>query len=628
MRFTALTSKTDTAGETFEVATLAELCDRLEAMGADYPVKEGAPCWLAGLNAGTRTDADMREMGVWVLDYDQGEPDWSKLSGWEYAAHTTHSHTPEAPKWRVIVALDGVQDAATWKAKYQAKVAMHALTSAVDGKTCNPSRIWFAPPPGAVWRENDGLAASWPASGAVAQQVDRIDVDRKLQELQNDLDVTIQCAELYIEHEAPRSISGENGSGTTLNVACVLVTEFALMDEPAWLLLQHYNATKCDPPWSEAELRHKFRDAHHDSIHVPGARLGSVADTIREERGIVDPAYSALFTDLSTIKLEPIIWFCEGLGLVPGRPSMFLSYPGTGKSTAGAELAVSCATGKNVFGQFPITRGRVCMIDNEAARGTQRQVVRILKGNGLVLRPGELQMVVRGLKLTRDDDWKWIERIYREFDLVIIDSLHASSPGLDENAVEFAEGLDRLAGFSEQYQRAHVVHHHAGKADPKKLGSQIFGRGSSAIDGSSGAQWAITKEADGSIHWRNSRAADGALTSAPGFVLKLETVCQPEQDSQGRPLAGTEGIRLSSTPEDALAGAPGASAGAGASSAVLALLKTRNRWISEKELRAFVPIPARLHADLAIALQAGQIGVKTEGARTLYHWNPTQSPLG
>lgn len=626
MRLTALASKEDTAGETFAVDSLAELRAVLEAMGADSPVKDSAPCWLAGLNAGSRKDEDMRELCVWVLDYDQGEPDWSKLGGWDYIAHTTHSSTPEAPKWRVIVALDGLQDAATWKAKYKAKVAMHALSAATDGKTCNPSRIWYVPPPGAEWRVSDGqFAATWPETSAVAEQVDRVEVDRRLQELQNDLDVTVQCAEMYVDHEAPRSVMGENGSGTTLNVACVLVTEFALSDEPAWLLLQKYNETKCDPPWSDAELRHKFRDAHRDSVHVPGARLGITADAIREERGIVDPEYAALFVDLSTLTLEPIDWFCEGLGIVPGRPTMFLSYPGTGKSTAGAALAVSCATGAPVFGAYPIKRGRVCMIDNEATRGTQRQVLRLLRGAGAKLEPGSLVMVPRRLKLTKDEDWRWIERVYREFDLVIIDSLHASSPGLDENAVEFAESLDRLAGFSELYGRAHVVHHHAGKADPKKLGSQIFGRGSSAIDGSSGAQWAITKDADGTIHWRNSRAADGALAAAPGFVLQLQTTNGSEP--------GQEGVVLRSRPEEGAevgGAAPGAAAGSagGFPARVLAELKKFDRWVSASELKMRVPGPLPAFRDvLALLCSTGRVGAKIEGGRTLYHRDPGQTPL-
>jgi hypothetical protein len=230
-------------------------------------------------------------------------------------------------------------------------------------------------------------------------------------------------------------------------------------------------------------------------------------------------------------------------------------------------------------------------------------------------------MVPRRLKLTKDEDWQWIERIYREFDLVIIDSLHASSPGQDENAVEFAESLDKLAALSERYGRAHLIHHHAGKGDPKKLTAQIFGRGTSAIDGSAGAQWAITKLEPGpGTHWRNNRAADGALQPSPSFELHLQEVKGPDFDARKLPLRGTEGIKLVHRSDEAAT--PGGQKSDPAEAAVLVFLSQNDRWVRKSEIKNTVP---KCDVALANLKRNGRIGYKDTGG-AMYHRDPNKSP--
>lgn len=57
----------------------------------------------------------------------------------------------------------------------------------------------------------------------------------------------------------PPSVQGSNGSGALFFAACKVV-EFGLRREEALELLLEFN-TRCEPPWSEAELRHKLADA-------------------------------------------------------------------------------------------------------------------------------------------------------------------------------------------------------------------------------------------------------------------------------------------------------------------------------------------------------------------------------
>ena len=56
------------------------------------------------------------------------------------------------------------------------------------------------------------------------------------------------------------AISGQGGHDKTFRAACILVQKFGLDFERAWPLFKEWNE-QCEPPWSDAELTHKLRDA-------------------------------------------------------------------------------------------------------------------------------------------------------------------------------------------------------------------------------------------------------------------------------------------------------------------------------------------------------------------------------
>jgi hypothetical protein len=76
----------------------------------------------------------------------------------------------------------------------------------------------------------------------------------------------IERAKAYAATEPP-AISGQNGHGRCFHVACQLVIGFGLNEEEAFQAIQDWNA-RCEPPWSEKELRHKLKDADK----APGER--------------------------------------------------------------------------------------------------------------------------------------------------------------------------------------------------------------------------------------------------------------------------------------------------------------------------------------------------------------------
>ena len=77
----------------------------------------------------------------------------------------------------------------------------------------------------------------------------------------------------------PPAISGRGGHKTTYAAATALVHGFGLSEAQALsLLLAHYNL-RCQPEWSETELRHKIADARSKPHLKP---FGWLRDTSRQ----------------------------------------------------------------------------------------------------------------------------------------------------------------------------------------------------------------------------------------------------------------------------------------------------------------------------------------------------------
>jgi hypothetical protein len=70
---------------------------------------------------------------------------------------------------------------------------------------------------------------------------------------------SIERARRYLA-SVPPAIAGQHGDIRTFRVCCRLVRGFALDDDQALYVLAEWNA-RCDPPWTEVELRDKLRRA-------------------------------------------------------------------------------------------------------------------------------------------------------------------------------------------------------------------------------------------------------------------------------------------------------------------------------------------------------------------------------
>jgi hypothetical protein len=212
---------------------------------------------------------------VWALclDWDGGDSE-SAITGrfgdLAQIVHTTRKHTPEHPRFRQVLRLSRsvspYEFAGLWR-----RVA--AVAGDVDPSPKDCSRFWFLPgcPADAefIGKSIDGESLDvdeWlarPDPTPVVQPLPRVNF--------NDPSRIEDRAIAYIA-KMPEAISGSGGHPTTWNVALTLARGFSLGEERTFAILWNYYNPRCQPPWSERELRHKAKQAKN-AHRVPDGYL-------------------------------------------------------------------------------------------------------------------------------------------------------------------------------------------------------------------------------------------------------------------------------------------------------------------------------------------------------------------
>jgi hypothetical protein len=114
--------------------------------------KRHGGCWSPTKYAdgtSTRGNAGVESVSCLVFDLDRVPPDPKRLEIVCWIGHTTWSHTPVAPRWRVVIPLARPVVAADWRDVWQR--ARAALCPEADPACKDPSRAYWLPshPPGA-----------------------------------------------------------------------------------------------------------------------------------------------------------------------------------------------------------------------------------------------------------------------------------------------------------------------------------------------------------------------------------------------------------------------------------------------------------------------------------------------
>lgn len=221
---------------------------------------------LATFRADVRKLANVERVAALGLDVDHGDARVARvllvLRRYRAIGYTTHSHTADAPRCRVVIALTRPVTAAEY-ARLWDHVAAHLLAAdvKVDRAARDASRLWYVP----------AVRANAPFVSA-SQTGEALDVDRVLavdDEHQAEMAHERERVRIGVAPNVDRvrryiatiegAVSGQRGHDATFRVACIIVGNVADEAEQA-ALMREFNA-RCAPRWSEHELAHKLASA-------------------------------------------------------------------------------------------------------------------------------------------------------------------------------------------------------------------------------------------------------------------------------------------------------------------------------------------------------------------------------
>lgn len=229
------------------------------------------PGWSPALfDPPSRELSNVRHISALALDFDNktlngdrvSEPltveDAVELFGDFYALiHTTRSHTKDWPRFRVILPLfrpvDRLAYGVLWQAAAQRWPGLDPLPK-------DPSRFWYTP--GVADQDGAEFKAIY-LTGAF------LDPDTFVTPVQfapgsnpppmSDSQKEVR-ARAYIE-KMPPAVSGSGGHAALWAVARKLVCDFGLDEQSTLRIIRSEYNHRCQPPWTEAELRHKVQSA-------------------------------------------------------------------------------------------------------------------------------------------------------------------------------------------------------------------------------------------------------------------------------------------------------------------------------------------------------------------------------
>ena len=134
--------------------------------------KDEVPCWSAASYpmGSTRSAANVLALSMLVLDVDDGTPLEQVLGAFPGATaawHTSWSHEPDFPRYRVVLPLAEPVPVALWPGVF--RWAQDRVSGHLDPSTKDASRLWYRP---AV------RSSEWPhEAGVVSDGADPLSID-------------------------------------------------------------------------------------------------------------------------------------------------------------------------------------------------------------------------------------------------------------------------------------------------------------------------------------------------------------------------------------------------------------------------------------------------------------------
>ncbi len=477
-----------------ETVTWAELAQRL-TKHAVVPDKTAAACWSpARFDPPIRRGEHVVEVALLAVDLDSATPEVLqqiaanlRARGLAYASHSTWSHTPERPRWRIVVPLSRPVPAAEWASFWSAANA-ELFLGAADPSTKDPARIFFLPshPPGAR-----GLAVSRP--GRPLDPAELPAPERNGQEA-GDGEPAYRALLDGVITEGERNV-------TLTSLAGVLRRGGA--DEGVIMaVLRAVNGGSCQPPLPEAEVRAIARSV---ARYTPqGAN--------RFVRVYTPPDGQIEFRSAAELGAEaPEVtpWLWRGY-VAEGSLTVLGAREKSGKSTLAFALIRALLDGQPFLGQ-PTTPTAVVYVSEEAPQ----TVVEKLDRFGLQDERERLSILTRtptrpGLAVVVPAAVAEAQRIGAK--LLVIDSMSwwaALPPEAENDAGAVQQAVEPLLAATAQGV-AVLVLHHVDKENGELRGSTALGAVADII---------ITLRRDPSAPERRRLEATGRFQATPESVL-------------------------------------------------------------------------------------------------------------
>lgn len=198
--------------------------------------------------------------------------------------------------------------------------------------------------------------------------------------------------------------------------------------------------------------------------------------------------------------LPDVPYLVDALAVGPGAPVLVAGFGFGGKTLSMQSLLLSVASGRPAWGVWQVKQGRALHLDWEQGhRVTAQRYQRLARGMGVELADleGKLDAVIHP-RVQLDGPEALVESTYaRLFEgraVVLVDSLRAAAPGLDENSSEIRRPLDLLNRIAEKTGTTVIVIHHARKPTQESSSPRYTIRGSGGLYDACGSVFVLGAE--------------------------------------------------------------------------------------------------------------------------------------
>lgn len=312
-----------------------------------------------------------------------------------------------------------------------------------------------------------------------------------------------------------------------------------LSEQPAVVDPAHHAATVREH-WARRQLWLAATEARSLAGTQDASSTAARLHDALEALGTGPSARTRLSTRDVFAQVEPTRWISQPLDLCrPAPPAIIGGYAFSGKTAISQSLELSVALGRPIWGSFSCRRARVLHADWEQGERLSRKRFQRL-AVGMQLDPSELfdgdwlQYELLGPYLTEHNAERYWTRASEGRDLLVLDSLRALAPGLDENSSEFRKVLDMGFRASERTGCLWMFLVHSKKPTQNDSDDgRMKLRGTSAIfDAASSVLLLELNSRDKSVRVTHEKAREGGHPADP-FRIRFADIDEGDDQYAG-----------------------------------------------------------------------------------------------